>query len=43
MEWGFFLTQNNLGTPQPFRLESGQNVEISHTNNILARHFRDAF
>ena len=29
---GFFLTQNNLGTPNPFRLKSGQNAEISHAN-----------
>ena len=29
-----FLSQNNLGTPNPFRLKSGQNAEISHTNHI---------
>ena len=38
-----FLTQNNLGTPDPFRLNSGQNVEKRHTNNILSRRFQGTF
>ena len=37
-----FLTQNNLGLPQPFRLtEIGQNAEINHTNHMLPRQHMD--
>ena len=38
-----FLTQNDLGTPHRFRLQSGQNAEISHKNHILPRRFQGAF
>ena len=40
---GIFLTQNNLRTLHPFRMKSGQNSEISHTNHILPRRFQDPF
>ena len=42
MKWGF-LTQNNLGTPQPMRMKSSQNAKISHTNHILPRQFQGTF
>ena len=37
------LTQINLLTPQSFRLKSGQNAELSHTNPILAMRFQGKF
>ena len=43
MKRGFSLTQNNLGTPHPFRMESDENADISHTNHILPRRFQGAF
>ena len=42
-EKGIFLTQNHLGTPQPFRLKTGQNAEITHANHIRTRRVRGAF
>ena len=43
LEKGIFLTQHNLGTPHPFRMKSGQNAAIGHTNDILPRYFQGAF
>ena len=43
MRKGDFLTQNNLGTLQPFSLKGGENGEINHTNYILPRRFQGAF
>ena len=40
---GIFLTQNNLRTPHTFRMKSGQNAEISHTNHILPKRFQGLF
>ena len=38
-----FSNSNNLGTHHPFRLKSGQNAEINHTNYILLKRFQGLF
>ena len=43
MCFNFNKKNNNLGIPQPFRIKSGQNAEISHTNQIIPRRFQGTF